>query len=212
MEILAFAIGVVLYARLEVHFLKLFTWLLGIDALNETLIWLSSDVYHFRNLLYNVFSFLDMSFFFYLFYSINDKGNARKIIVGVFACLYVFSLVELFMKGWMVFHVNSLRCYNVSMILLCCYFFYLLFGKDYFEISTDPIFYLLFGVFIYQSLLFVNFTTISFSKYWKLANARKYFKMMQNINNVCYYSLICVSFIISYYNRRRALARTSYPK
>lgn len=204
--------GMFLYNRLGNSFLKVFVWLLGIIALNETLILYYSSVYFYRNLLYNLFSLLDMSFFFFLFYSINEKKGIRSVIVAVFILLYVATFFELFVDGWMTFHVNSLRLYNVCMILLCCYYFFMLFRKDYYEISTDPLFYLCFGVFVYQSILFVNFTTISYSRYWKLADARKYFKLIQNTANICYYTLICVSLIISFYNQRRVAAQDSYQK
>jgi hypothetical protein len=180
--------------------------LLAVTVLNEALVvpYLETKHQGYINLAYNLFSLLDMVTWFFLFYHIMSAGLMRKLTIVVAIFLLSASVTEIFLiKGWTVFHTESMRFYNLSIVLLSLAYFYNIISRRYYIMHTDPFFWICAACLIYHTLLFLNFTTLSEYNYWKMKYSDDVYYLLQNIANTCYYMLLICAFGYGIYHRHR---------
>jgi hypothetical protein len=183
---------------------KVITGLVLVTVINET--WVAPYVHFFpyynKNTSYNIFSFLDMGAWFYLFYALFPPGRKRWVLVAA-AGVYAYSLVELCRpRGWVRLHTDSLRVYDLVMIAFSCIYLYGIARKEYHRVRTDPYFWLCAACLFYQCMLFLNFSTLGQSSYWLIEGARYIYYLLQAATNILYYLMISVAFIICYRSKR----------
>jgi hypothetical protein len=183
-------------------YFKLVIALLFITILNELIIapYITKKfTLYDRNIAYNIFSLIDMTVFFYIFFKIHI-GSIRKYILGAIVLVYIYSFVELFfLKGWRYFHTDSFSVYEIVIILLSLLYLYKLLKKEYYIAVIDPIFWLCSACLIYHSILIINFTTKADENYWRLKNALSVYILLQYIANISYYLILCCMFISGIY-------------
>ena len=157
-----------------------------------------------RNIAYNVFSIIDMTGWFYVFFKIHalDKKRRSWISWGAFLC-FVYSGIELSMSGgWKNLHPNSFRIYNVVIILSCMSYFNLMMKREYHNFLNDQVFWVCSACFLFHLIFFINITTLAENSYWKVKDADQIFNILNNVANSCYYLLLCTAFLICSYKRR----------
>lgn len=156
-----------------------------------------------RNIPYNIFSLLDMTIWFLIFYSINKnrKGKLFTVILAVLS--FIFSGIELFgYKSWLLLHTDSFRFYSLAIICLSVNYLYkVIKDNKYYNTFADHAFFLCAASLIYQSMLFIIFSTLSENSFWQFREAEYVYNLLQVITNILYYTLICASFITASINR-----------
>ena len=203
-EIVAFIAGLIAYKTIKPTFLKPIVFLLAITVLNEYLVipYLVSFKKGFNNYGYNVFSFIDMATWFYLFYKINTKPSIRYFIITGAIVSLSYSFIELtFLKDWRQLHTDSFRVYELIIIFLSTYYFYQVMLKQYHNIFGDSIFWLCAGCFLLHLILFINLTMLNNGQYWNLKSSSFVQHILQNIAIFCYYCCITIAFVSCYYSK-----------
>ena len=211
-EIIAFIAGLIAYKKIRPAFLKAIVFLLAITVLNESLIipYLISFKKGSNNFCYNVFSFIDMATWFYVFYKINTKASIRYFIIAGAIVSLSYSFIELiFLKDWQHLHTDSFRIYELIIIFLAIYYFYQVMLKQYHNIFSDSIFWICAGCFLFHLIFFINLTTLNNGQYWNLKSSAFILKLLQNIANLCYYCCITIAFILCYYSKYLETKRKS---
>lgn len=171
--------------------------LLGLTVINEAVVipYLSHEKRGYVNLAYNIFSIIDMTVWFLLLYRIFQSAQTRKIITVTAVLIAIITVLEItWLKGWKDFHTDSMRLYNISVVLICLHYFYLLLIQRYHRFFVNPLFWISTAAFIYHTILFLNFTTLSDHNYWKMKYAAEVYYLLQNIGNTCYYLLLIAAF------------------
>lgn len=159
-----------------------------------------------RNIVYSLFSLVDMGCWFFILYFLvrSESWVTGLLLLGALSA-FGWSFIELYSEGLEYLHINSFRYYQVIVILFCLYYLYLLLQKEYHPIIRDPDFWICSACIMYQSLLFLGFTTLKEINFWKLKNADEVFRILRNITNVFYYLLLCFACLAAYYkyNQRK---------
>lgn len=199
-EIAAFLTGLVLSRRLQPGFLKWLVVLLFMTCLNESCIvpYIKAHKLFSRVIAYNIFSFLDMGCWLYIFTKLEDSPKRRQFLKIAALFIFGFSIWELCaVRNWHQLHFDSFRLYNMLVIYLCVSYFYGRLHKEFYDYRRDPFFYICSGSIIYQGILFINFTTQAEGKYWFSKGAATIFYILQDIASTIYYLLLCIAFIVS---------------
>ena len=212
-EIIAMITGLIALKHIKPVYLKSLVLLLVITVINEVVFVKKSKEWWdlSRNIFYNGFSFIDMITWFYIFYKIHYKKSFKifVLILGISCILY--SVVEIcFLKSWKVFHTDSLRLFNLSMIILSLIYLYQLLKKEYHQLSRDPLFLTCAACILFHSIFFINLTTFTEPKYWKGSKPGQVFFILQDTGISLYYLLICAAFISCIYYNRRLKHQASY--
>lgn len=156
------------------------------------------------NTAYNLFSLLDMITWYFYFYQLFNTCKERRIILGVALLSVLLSMAEIFyLKDWTIFHTETMRVYNLTIVFFCLYYFYKAMLKRYYHFMSEADFWLCVGALIYHMLLFLNFSTISEYNYWKVQYAPEVYYLLQNIANTCYYLLLTIAFGCLMYRQRK---------
>ena len=197
LEVIALIFSLVAFKATRPVFLRILTLLLFITVVNEIFIIPYIPSHNFG---YNIFSFIDMLVWFYVFFNIhtNKRIKCGIVIAAIFCFSYSFIELE-YISGWYVMHINSFRLYELCIIAFSTLYFYEINKKDYHNLFTDPLFWFCSACFIFHLLLFLNFTTINEKNYWHLQNSRLVFLILQTVAITFYYVLICIAFSICYY-------------
>jgi len=212
-ELVTFFTGVLTWKVIGPRRLRWVTVILGVTALNESLLVPLAEKYHLgnQNVLYNAFSLVDMCVWLYLFYLAPGSRLYRWLVLAASDILVVYSLYELCVQtGWKRMHVNSFRVYELAVILCAVYYIRGLLQKDYHNLTTDFFFWCCAACIVYHGLLFLNFTTMAEHNYWKLKNAVDIFFILQDVAGICYYLLLCTGFLMFFLKSR--VSKTSSPK
>ena len=152
-------------------------------------------------LVYNIFSFIEMSCWFYFFYQLYTTPVRRKIILFLGICYLAFAFVELFTyHNWRyTFHTDSYRLYSLCIIFLSVlYLWDLILRKEFHPLNKDGVFWLCAGALIFQSVFFVHLTVLNIPSFHKDMASIRAFNQLLDIANVLYYSLICVAYYTSW--------------
>ncbi len=206
LEVISFITGLITYKALRPKFLQLIVLILGITVIHECLV----IPYLIRvsptriNLSYNIFSLIDMLTWIYIFFRILSQTSFRNPVIILSALSILYSLIELtVIKSWFSPHTDSFRFYEISLILFTLFYIYLTIKEEYHNLLYDPLFWVCCAIIAYHSILFLSFTTIRERNYWHLKNAKEVFRVLQTINNICYYVLLCITFIICKFKFRK---------
>jgi len=205
LEIMAFIVSLI---SLRMNY-PLFRWICGIlllTVINEGIL-----VPYFKGegmvnnvIFYNVFSLADMTVWSIIFYKIHEKRSYKIFTAAAYALFMLYSLIELvFINGWHQFHTDSFRVYNICIIISAIFYFYEKLREVYHNLLTDPLFWVAAACFLYHSLLFVNFTTLSQTEYWKTPNAARFYFILQDTASTFYYFLLSCSFLVCYFSYYR---------
>lgn len=152
------------------------------------------------NKVYNVFSLVEMAVWFFIFFKILPRKNFRVGIAIAAILCFTYAFVEvMYMRSWLVFRTDSLRIYNLSIILFSTLYFFEINKKEYHNIFTDPLFWICTACFLFHLLFFFNNTIWGQFFYWKLTNAKAVYITLQSTANIIYYSLLCKGLLVCYY-------------
>ncbi len=202
LEVLAFAAGLLAFMKMRHIHLRSLVVLLGITILNEWLMvpWATETKFLPRMAIYNLFSLLEMWVWFFLFYKTASSFNKRTILIV--ACMgFAAAMVEMLLSPLAHFRVYSFRLYNLLMIFLAVGYYLYIQRKEYYNIFTEPVFFIVSAAFIYHLLLFVNATTFVDNSYWKIPNSYSIFKVLHGIGNSFYYFSLCAAFLMFLFQR-----------
>ncbi len=204
-EFTCFLCGFFAFSKLKPNYLKLIPLLLTLDICNELIIVPYTLQIHNinQNIGYNIFSFFEMSVWYYIFLHINRKSYLKKWILFLAFICFAYSYIEIiYLRGWRELHIDSLRLFNVSMIFFSCNYLYKILKEEYHELFVDALFWLSSACVIYHSMLFLNFTTMSENGYWVFKNADDVFYFLSDLGNIFYYLLLTIAFCSCiYYNQ-----------
>lgn len=192
-QFIAFLCGLIAWKRVRPPYTHWIILLLGLTVVNESII-IPYVMYHRRNVDYNVYSFFDMATWLFVFYQVHKGKAIQKIIKPAAAFLFLYSLMEIYWKGWGFLHTDSFRAYEIVILLLSCSYLYSIFRVEYHVLVYDPIFWIAAACIIYHAILFLNFTTLAENGYWFFKGSRKVFDVLQVIGNIFYYLFLSFSF------------------
>lgn len=193
---ISFLTGLATIKAVKPVFLKLMVVVFGITIIVEILaLKLPGEP---TNILYNIFYFIDMSIWFYIFYKIHQKQKAIKLVVLLEALAIIFGIIESYHR-WGRMHTLSIRFYSIVIIFFSILYLYHALSKEYYEVFRDPVFYVCAACILYHSLTFIKFTTISEYIFFKDGIALKVFYTLDAVANFLYYPLLCAAFIVSFY-------------
>ncbi len=212
-ELFVLIIGLIVWKTVRPKYLHSIIILIGITVLHEMVIVPISKSTHLfkRNISYNIFSLIDIAFWYFIFYKINSVNRISKWFFLIAALIFLFNLFDIcFISGWKQFHTMSFKAYNIFMVLLSAYYFYSILQKEYHSIFSDPLFWICSAVFLYHALLFINLSTIAYNNYWNLKNSHEVFNILQTIGVTTYYLLLCIAFLVGYYNHKQQIRAASY--
>lgn len=200
LEISALIVGLIRWKQIQPTAFRWLILLLFLTVLNETIL-TDHRIPALRlnnNLLYNVFSLIDMCVIQYMLFRIEAFQKIKRIILLSIAVNLIASIVELqFYSGWLQFHTQSFRLLNISNMLICLFYFRKVIVEHKISLRKDTIFIFCTGLFMYHALLFINFTTVSIPSYWQLPSAMLIFQLLHLSANLIYYTFIIMLFLMS---------------
>ena len=202
-EIVALCTGFIFIRYTRLYILRIFFLLLILTVVMEGVLIPNCKIWWDirRNVVYNIFSLIDMSIWFLFFIRIFLAKRSKFFIAFIWIACLGFSLIELFyLKSWASFHTDSLRFFNLVAILLSIIYLFQLLKKEYHLIFSDPVFWLCAAGICFNSIFFVNLSTFAEAKYWKGLEPGRVFYILQCTAMGIYYLFICFAFITSYYN------------
>lgn len=211
-QLCALLTGIILFHHIKPVFLRAIVVLLLITCINELILvrhFAGSKEASFANFYYNVFSLIDMTTWYFIFYHFFNTLKWKNVVVSGGIAIGVLSLIDLTINGWDELHSRSLILYGFFISLLSIRYLYEIFIREVHDIFSDPFFWLSAACLLYQCLLIMNFTTIYLKEYWKIDNTEAIFNILMTAANVIYYLLISVSFVICYYKQK--YNKVSYP-
>jgi hypothetical protein len=204
LEIIAMIISFILFKYCKYSGFTLVTFILTLTALNEALIIPLAIKYNLfeRNIDYNIFSLVDMTVWFIFFLGMFQKNTEKKFVIIIAIANLSYSLVEiLFIHSWRDFHSDSVRVYDISIIVFSSYYLFLILKKEYHNLWKDSLFWICVACILYHSTVFINFTSLVESEsYWNSKQAYIVYNILQNIANAFYYLLLCGAFFVNYIN------------
>gem|GEM_PF-1986699 len=198
LKIASFILGVIAYKTMTPVFVRSLLVLLFLTVLVETIeLVFRNELGNCRTFLYNIFSILEMllwSYFFYRLFENNRRISTLVMVVSI--CYFIFSLIEFIgPNGLKRFHVNSYRCYSISILLFSVIYLSQIIRKDeIYRPLNDCIFWLCAACIIFQSVFFVHLTVINMTAFQTDFESRRIFNLLLNLANIFYYSLICIAF------------------
>ena len=211
-QVLATILGIIAWRWVRPAFLRWIIPVLIATVLNELVI-VPYLVRHFpasRDLAYNLFSLLDMGVWLYVFYRIHAGVKPGRYIIAATVAIYLYSFVEIQIKGWTRLHTDSFRLYEIIILLLACTYLYRIFKMEYHRLMPDPLFWTSAACIIYHAVLFLNFTTLAENSYWYFNGADEVFIYLQAIGNIFYYLFLSFAFIACISSRSQASRMDSY--
>lgn len=204
-ELLSLATGLITYRVIRPVYFNVITVLLFLTVVTEIIIVpyvKVNDIFN-RNIIYNVFSFVDMLSWYYVFFIILKGYNIRKWVPILAVVSFSWTAIELSKpNSWNYIHPDSFRFYECSIIFLSLTYFYEILKKNFYPVFSDPNFWICSACIIYHSLLFLTFTTLLENNYWSLKDADTIFLAIHNFTNIFYYTLISFAFISCYYKNK----------
>ncbi len=200
LEISALIVGLIRWKQIQPTTFRWLILLLFLTVLNETIL-TDHRIPSLRlnnNLLYNIFSLIDLCVVQFMLYRIEAFQKIKRFILFSISINLVASIVELqFYSGWLQFHTQSFRLLNISNMLICLYYFRKVILEHKISLRKDTIFIFCTGLFMYHALLFINFTTVSIPSYWQLPSAMLIFQLLHLSANLIYYTSIILLFLMS---------------
>lgn len=181
-------------------YIKVLIGLVSLTVLNEFLFVPLVKIHapYYRNVLYSGFSLVDMFTWFYVFNHILAADPWRRIARLMMAACIVWTSIDLLDESqWQLLHPNSFRAYEVCLILLGFRYLFTTLKKDYLPLRHDVNTWLCFACISFHSIFFINLTTFSYFGYWKSPDSPHIFRILTNIANLLYYSLLGTAFIFS---------------
>lgn len=212
-EVICFLSGIIAWNSIEPRYMRFILLLFSIDIVNEIFItkyFINTGKFD-QNIFYNLYSFFDMGFGFYIFYCIHKKTYLSKcVIVGGLIC-FSYTLLELFyIHGLRYLHIDSLRLFDFFIILFSFGYLHRILKKRYHKLLPDILFWYSAGSIILHSLLFLNFSTMAENRYWLFEKAEDIFYLLGDIGNVFYFSVLNVAFCLCIYYNKAQLAIFSH--
>ncbi|MDR0792630.1 MAG: hypothetical protein LBE82_04940 [Chitinophagaceae bacterium] len=206
-EFIALLTGICACFFFRPFYFKLVVGLLAYTLFNGLIIIssLKKAILYGNNIALNIFSLIDMAVFFYIFFRVFTGSAIRKYIAGAAVLVYIYTFTELFfLRSWRELHTDSMRVYEMVIIIFSILYLYKLLKKEYYIVVIDPVFWLCSACLIYHSILIINFTTIADKNYWNFKDAVFVSHLLLNIANTVYYLLLCSMFISGiYYSKWR---------
>jgi hypothetical protein len=210
-ELLTFFSGLLAWKRTKPAYLRWVTVIIGITVFNESALipYVEKTGLVNHNIVYNAFSLVDMSVWFYIFWCAGGRRYRRVVALTATVSLF-YSVYELsVLRNWSYFHVDSFRLYELAIIVFSVRYLFGLLREEYHNLAGDLFFWCCAACILYHGILFLNFTTVAEHNYWKIKNAVQIFFILQDMASVFYYLLICIGFLIFFYRSRSS--KTCFP-
>ena len=217
-------LGLITFKYIKPNRLKVLVLLLVISVLTEgcVLVFATNGLVS-RNLLYNIFSILDIMTWSFAFYSVFVNRSKKVLVLILGIVVLIYTLFELtILESLYVFHTDSMKAYNLMIIFSSMIYLYDSLTVEYHNIFRDPFFFIVTGCLLYHSLFFITFTLQAEPQLWaeiermitykdeQAVKVDQNFFILINIANLFYYSLLCWSFFLFYYNQlkpRKTISR-----
>lgn len=156
-------IGLYFYKFLRPKWLRIFTWFLLFTLFVQIFSIFYVNHFHKSNhFIFNIYIFIQFSFYFYIFYQSFDKKNIKFSLFLMDLAFILYFLYNIILgPGFFIFSSASNTLGSICIIFCCLNYFYSLFQSELnlnffripmFWISTGFLFYFV-GNFIYLSLL-----------------------------------------------------------
>ncbi len=203
MQLFGLITGFVFFRYLKPFYLRFIVALLFVTCVNELVLIPHTKTAGETNLCYNLFSLIDIGTWLFIYYRFFKYRRWKTLVFTGGSVLILLSLADLVANGFNLFHTRSLIAYEVFIIFLSVRYLYGIFTREYADLFSDPIFWIVSACLLYHSILIINFTTITVRDYWKLENTLVIFNILETAANVIYYLIISFSFLLCFYCNRK---------
>lgn len=149
--LLALAVNIRLYKKLEPHWLRLFTWFLMVTFLIQTGGYYYSHIFKKSNhFIFNLYTLFNYSFYIFIFYKTLQNPVFKKIalLIGIF--FFLFYIYQIFILK-QLFTYSSVTGNTGEFLTLCCCFLYLgelLMADRIIDFFVIPMFWITTGIMI----------------------------------------------------------------
>ena len=158
---------------------------------------------HYVNVIYNLFSLVDMGVWLLLFYRFLVSEKLKLIVVVIGVLLIIYSIVDIqFVNKWRFLHADSERIYCLFMLFLSIAYLNQRLSLPYENLFKNPHAYLCAACIVYHGSLFGNLTILGEEKNAGVFNIHYIFLLLQLIANCIYYILLCAAFAVCYWTQR----------
>lgn len=204
-QIVALLSSIFAWGYIRPTYLRTIIFILALTVVNESLIepYIDKTKITSNDLGYNIFSFFDMAVWLYIFYRIHKESKLANYIIVLAICLFAYTLYDIYFNTtWYKLHILSMMAYSFSIIVLAVIYLYKVLTLRFHNLGNNPLFWMVAACVIYHSLLFYNFFTLTSYEYWKWANADFVYDLIQLLDNIFYYGLLTVTFVICIYYKQ----------
>ncbi len=156
-----------------------------------------------KNLIYNLYSLIDIGVWFYVVFTILKNQIPRYIAVFLTLIVYTSSFIELFFYDNInQFHTTSFCLYELILILISIYYLYFNLKIDYYSFSDNIHFWIIAACIIYHSISFLKFTFMGlYSSSKNIQSAAFGFYLLGLLSNLLFCIFICIAFMNDYFNK-----------
>lgn len=159
-----------------------------------------------NNVGYNLFSLVDITCWFVLYYNIfSDQRILRKAVLYSGILVLSYTLAELFfLQSIYVFHSRSVMCFNICMIFFSGLYIFEAVRQETRRLTSDAAYWLSAAVLCFNGIFFINLAGLYNANYWSNPSAVHAFALLQFLAIVIYYLFICIAFLTNYSRSRPA--------
>lgn len=200
LEIIALLTGLVLFNRIRPVIYRTIVLILFLTVLNE-------GFAHFKlyehwglqkNLLYNIFFFIQVIIFSMIYYTVYTGWRLKRIAAGIGLGTISLSLFFLLYNGITVFNQFYLITIILGILLLACVYLYALQAKQrVYHLKQDPFFWFSCALIVGNIFFFLFVNMLFVDSFRKDPNSREIFATLNTIGNMLYYSFIIISMLCS---------------
>lgn len=214
--IIAFIASLTAYSRFnKITYLKLFAPFLLLTLLVEITGNIIRSKYGNNQILFNFFSVLGFSFYFYILYRGITNRIAKKIILGILITYPLFALyVIFFVQGIFVFHTFSFGIGALLIVIICIYYFRWQFFETPIEvdIKRDPLVFICLGLILFHSITFTYFSGIHIIKNFSPSFVQN-MTLVCMISNYSLYAFFTTAFLVNHkYSKIEEIKFPDIPK
>ncbi len=204
-QVIALISGLIAWKQIRPAYLRLIVFILALTVVNESFVepYIDATKVTSADLAYNIFSFFDMAVWLYIFYRIHKQSRISGYVLALTTALFVYSIYDIYANTtWYKLHIISMMTYSFSIIMLAFIYLFRTLSLRFHDFRNNPLFWVSAACVIYHSLLFYNFFTLTLYDYWEWDNAILVYDLIQLLDNIFYYGLLTITFVVCIFYRQ----------
>jgi hypothetical protein len=184
--------------KLQPKWLRLFIYFLLFTLASET----GSILYSYflkksNHFIINIYSLVNFSFFFYIFYKAFEIKKIKSFIIFSFALFLLFSLINIiFIEGFYLFNVYTYSLGSIFIVWFCMLYFMYLFKSDkVINFFAIPMFWIATGLLFFYVGSLIQMTLINYIVKNHIDTDGLIFQFIMVTLNILLYGAFTVGFL-----------------